>query len=69
MRKNYEGNTGGGGVKVPGYFEGNDWGYYGDGGKVGWGKCWWEMMGGREEMLGVGWGNDRSGRTMIGWRK
>ena len=46
--------------------------FFGGGGdwrKVGWGKCWWEMMGGREEMLGVGWGNDRSGRTMIGWRK
>ena len=32
MRKNYEGNTGGGGVNVTGYFEGNDWGYYWDGG-------------------------------------
>ena len=29
MRKNYEGNTGGGGgVNVTGYFEGNYWGYY-----------------------------------------
>ena len=36
MRKNYEGNTGGGGgVNVTGYFEGNYWGYYWDGGMIG----------------------------------
>ena len=26
---------GGGGVNVTGYFEGNDWGYYWDGGMIG----------------------------------